>query len=247
QGGADDFELDTDPSLPDVEAARTSGPDASSQTLPESSAKSNGGEGDDPKSAQSKPEAGAPDASAPDGAAAGPAAKPTQGEVLITELMFDPVGSEPANEWFELHNKANGPRTLTGLTIVDGGDRTHVIGAGVTIAAGAYVVFVRDKSAALAAKIPAAAIAYEYGAGLSDSAGILLANGATGSLRLRNGATTIAQASYGGWFSQVSGSSIQLETLTYAAGSQSAQWCVSVHNWANGAQKGSPGAPSNCP
>ena len=173
--------------------------------------------------------------------------KPVQGEVLITEVMYDPFANEPASEWIELHNAATSARTLSGLTIVDGGNRTHVIGPKMTIAAGAYVVLARNKAAAVAAKVPAAAIVYEYGAGLPDNAGVQLANSSSGAAYLRDGATTIAQADYGGWYSQSGGSSVQLDVLTYPASGQSASWCLSLNPWATGSDKGTPGAPSDCP
>lgn len=174
------------------------------------------------------------------------APKPTQGEVLVSEVMYDPSDDEPATEWIELYNAAAAARTLTGLTLVDGSNRTHVIGSGVTIAAGAYVVLARSTSAAVAAKVPAAAIVHEYGVS-STSSGVQLANGSSGAVFLKDGTTTIARADYGGWFALASGRSIQLETLTYAASSSSAGWCLSQTPWASGADKGTPGAASDCP
>jgi len=56
---------------------------------------------------------------------------------------------------------------------------TAVIAAGLTIAPGAYVILSRNKTAAISAKVPSGAIVYEYGTGLPDNAGIILANGAT--------------------------------------------------------------------
>lgn len=167
--------------------------------------------------------------------------------MLITEVMYDPFGTEPAGEWFELHNVASSARTLSGLSIVDGGNRTHTIGAGITIDPGAYVVFARVKTSAVAGKVPATAIVYEYGAGLPDNGGIQLANGTTGGLYLRDGATQIAQADYGGWYSQSGGSSVQLKTLTYAGSAQMSGWCLSLNVWTTGSDKGTPGAASDCP
>jgi organic hydroperoxide reductase OsmC/OhrA len=70
--------------------------------------------------------------------------------------MYDTSGVEPDGEWFELHNTASSARSLAGLTLVDGGNRTHTIKAGTTIAAGAYVVFVRNRSVSTTAKVPGA-------------------------------------------------------------------------------------------
>ena len=95
--------------------------------------------------------------------------------------------------------------------------------------------------------MPAAAILYEYGTGLPDNAGVQLANGDTGGLWIAFGASTIAQAPYGGWYSQSGGSSVQLKTLTYADGAKKDSWCVSFNAWTTGSGKGTPGAAEDCP
>ena len=47
--------------------------------------------------------------------------------------MYDASGAEPDGEWFELYNKASSARSLAGLTLVDGGNRTHTIKSGTEI------------------------------------------------------------------------------------------------------------------
>jgi hypothetical protein len=173
--------------------------------------------------------------------------KAGQGEVLVSEVMYDPFGTEPAAEWFEVTNVASSARSISGLVITDGAGRTHTIGAGVVITPGQYVVLARVKSAATAAKVPPSVIVYEYGAGLPDNAGIQLANGTTGGLTLRDGAVVVAQADYGGWYSQSGGSSVQLKTLTFAASGSSASWCLSLNPWTAGSDKGTPGGADDCP
>jgi len=250
QSGVGDLTPEIDPSLPELDASWSPSPgETPSAKVPEAgkrdSGRSSTPDDDDPTPPTAvAPDAGGDDTEEPSGSAA---PKPSQGEVLITEVMYDPFSSEPASEWFEVHNTSSGVRTLSGLTIADGGKRTHVIGAGVTIDPGAYLVLARSKAAAIAAKVPAAAIAYEYGTGLPDNAGIQLANGSTGGVWLEDGATTIAQADYGGWYSQSGGSSVQLGTLTYAASGQRASWCLSLSPWTAGSDKGTPGAPGDCP
>ncbi|HEY8073945.1 MAG TPA: lamin tail domain-containing protein [Labilithrix sp.] len=176
-----------------------------------------------------------------------PVPKPTQGEVLVTEVMYNPLGSEPKAEWFEVRSMANAPRDLGGLTIVDGAGRTHVIAPRTIVTPGDYLLFVRDKATALAQHVPAAAIVYEYGTGQLDSAGVILLNGATGSVTLTDGAKTIAQAPYGPWFMQSGGSSVQLHALAFAESASQASWCLSANAWTTGSDKGTPGAASDCP
>ena len=251
QGAVDEAAVGIDPTVPEVDASWAPSPEAPSAKVPEADDETPPEDEEDPPPNGPPPASAGPDDDAgPPGTVApptGPAPAPAQGEVLITEVMYDPSGNEPATEWIEVHNRATGARLLGGLTIVDGGNRTHVIAGSLTVAPGAYVVLARDRAAATAAKVPAAAIVYEYGKGLASSTGVQLANGATGGGSLRNGASIIAQAAYGGWFSQPGGSSIQLKTLTYPGSIQKANWCLSSGAWTTGSDKGTPGAGADCP
>lgn len=243
-----DLTPDLDPSLPGV--------DAGSNPVPTQGQLGAGGtdSGTDTTGSSGGTDSGAKSAFAGDAAGgvdAAPAApavpKPAAGEVLITEVMYSTFTPEPASEWIEIYSKAASVRSLSGLTLKDGGGRTHVIAAGLTIAPGAYVILSRDKTAAVSAKVPASAIVYEYGTGLPDNAGIVLANGATGGIALLDGATTLVSVPYGPWFSQSGGSSIQLKALGSAQESASAGWCLSLNTWTSGSAKGTPGAASDCP
>jgi hypothetical protein len=177
--------------------------------------------------------------------------KPGVGDVLITEVMYDPSGTEPDEEWIELYNASRAPHLLNGLSLKDGGNRTVTIGSPspLVLSPGQYVVLVRDTAAATAAKVPLGAILLEYGAGIAVSQGVLLANGTGGAIWLMDGTTTISGAQYGGWFTQTSpgGSSIQLGTLTLVASGQQASWCLSQNAWSTGADNGTPGAKGDCP
>lgn len=178
---------------------------------------------------------------------AGPAgAKPAAGEVLITEVMYNPSGPEPDEEWIEITNVASASRDLRGLTIKDGSGRTHSISASVHVASGAYVVLARDRAGATAAKLPVSSIVYEYGAGATASGGVLLGNSGSGGVSIYDGSTLVAGSNYGGWYT-TDGQSLQLKTPTAAASTAKASWCVSSTAWAAGADKGTPGAASDCP
>lgn len=239
-----DLTPEYDPTLPTVDASLESHPVV-------------GSNGDDSAGAEktnsgSKKDAAAPAANAEDaGATKTPTtpseSKPASGEVVVTEVMYATVAPEPMSEWFEVLNLASSARTLSGLTITDGGGRTHVIGAGVTLGPGAYGLLVRDKAAAIANDVPASAILYEYGAGLASNAGVLLANGATGGLSLSDGSERLASVPYGGWFTQSGGSSIQRRTTAATASESASGWCLSVNAWTSGSEKGTPGAANDCP
>lgn len=238
---------EADPNLPEVDASSRGQPVPGSSSGASSTSSSSGGMDDSGSDATSQPPSdGGVDAAPAD--AYVPPPKPAQGEVLVTEIMYDTLGAEPSTEWFEVYNTTASARTLSGLVIKDGGNRTHVIAGNVVLAGKSYGVFVRDKNVAMnTSKVPAAAILYEYGTGLPDNAGVQLANGDSGGLWLAFGATTISQAPYGGWYSQSGGSSIQLKALTYADGAKKDSWCVSFNPWTTGSAKGTPGGAEDCP
>ncbi len=200
-----------------------------------------------PVDAATKKDAGTDAGSSPPPDAA-PSAGLAEGDLLVSEVMFNPSGTEPATEWLEIHNTTAAPISLTGLTLKDGATpvHTHTIGAGVVVPAGGYVVLANDKAATIAAGVPAASVVYGYGGG-ADA--ISLGNSANGAIALYLGAKEIARGRYGalGFGGVANGTSVQLKTLTYAASGQSSGWCVSQNAWAAGTDKGTPGAAADCP
>jgi hypothetical protein len=243
-----DTSPDLDPSLPGVQAGGNDPTPApgtpETKSAEAGSSPTNDASGATDAGSKASP---VPDASPPPVDAAPAVPRPSAGEVLVTEVMYATFTPEPASEWIELHSMVTAERTLSGLTIKDGSGRTHTIGAGLTIAPGAYVVLARNKAAAISAKVPSSAIVYEYGTGLPDNAGILLTNGATGAVSLLNGAATVASAPYGGWYSQSGGSSVQLKVLDPALTASKTSWCLSLTAWTTGSEKGTPGAAEDCP
>ena len=79
------------------------------------------------------------------GACVGGAQAPVEGEVIVTEIMYDTQDdlSESSAEWFELYNLAAGPRWLDGCVLGDGSTTTTTV-TGVVIPAGGYAVFARS-------------------------------------------------------------------------------------------------------
>jgi hypothetical protein len=151
-GDKSDLATDLGMTTPGVDAAYEPRP---AQPLPASAVESSDGGAGGAKGAA--PDSGAGSSSSSGVTPAG-ATLPTQGEVLVTEVLYDPSSPEPASEWIEVHNAASSARSLSGLTLVDGAGRTKVIGPGVELAPGAYAVLVRSSSGAVAAKVPSSAI-----------------------------------------------------------------------------------------
>jgi len=170
---------------------------------------------------------------------------PSPGDIVITEIMFNPSTAEPPTEWFEVYNSASSARLLSGLTIVDGGSRTHVIAASpaVTIGARAYGLLVSSRSAAVTtAKLPDAAILYEYG----GTATIQLSNDVKGAIGLQLGGAVLTTIPYGTFALGVAGASLESKSLDAASGGTASGWCVASAPWA-GVDKGTPGAVNDCP
>lgn len=190
-----------------------------------------------------------PDGSTPPTPEPSPGATlPSQGEVVVSEVMFNPSGTEPDAEWFELHNTTTEPRVLGGLVLRDGASPTgtHTLPAGLEIAPKAFVVLAAKKSAVVASGVPATAIVHEYGSALS------FGNSANGALVLLRGSAEIARARYGalGLGSAANGQSVQLGVLTWAGSGLAGSWCRSAASWPGAAvatDKGTPGAAPDCP
>jgi len=238
--------------LPEAPSASPSAP----QTTPEAGATRDASVASDaatpPKPAA--PDAGpiAPDAgtvqdasTSPDTSAGGATTQAGPGEILVTEVMFDPAGSEPNDEWIEVTCVAPGPRSLRGLTLRDGAGRTHTITDDVVVAPGAYVVLARSRASARAQGITDAVIVYEYGAGQGSGAGVILANGATGAIALARGTTELVKVPYGGFsISTTEGQSLELRPGMAPSVAQSAHFCASTGQL--GALLATPGRASSC-
>lgn len=203
-------------------------------------------------------EAPKPDATTPVDAGPPVGERPRAGDLFITEIMYDPSGNEPTDEWFEVFSIAPRPVILNGMFIKDGAGRTHVLGPtpALTLPPNEHLLLVRNKPAAIAAGVPSGKILGEYGTGDSDTSGILLTNATTGALVLLDGATEIVKVSYGSFGlvqAPPGGASVQLKVPTAATANVASGWCLSTREWPGQPaiklpkDKGSPGTESNCP
>jgi Lamin Tail Domain len=181
-------------------------------------------------------------ATTPDTGAPPPSATPPfgAGELLVSEVLFNPSGSEPDEEWFEVTNRATSARSLNGLVLGDGSGNSYTIPAtpSLDVPAQGYVILARNKTVAISAGLPSAMIVHEYSA-------ITLANGSTGGLTIKAGTTTLANVPFGQWSGALDGESIQLKDL--AAPTTASSWCFSAASWSAGTDKGTPGQQADCP
>jgi len=71
-----------------------------------------------------------------------------QGDVIITEIMQNPSGSDTYKEWFEIYNTTNSPIDLSGCVIRDNSSNTHTI-VSLVAPANDYTVLARNGDLAL--------------------------------------------------------------------------------------------------
>lgn len=165
---------------------------------------------------------------------------PRAGDLMLSEILFDPSGPDPDGEWFELANMSNETLELRGIELRDGAARKHVVASSVLVAPHGYAVFVRSPASS---GVPASVIAYDYGVGLSSSSGILLANGSTGAIQVSLGGVLLSRAAYG-TFSQSTPNGSSLQARPVGVGGVA----VTLSNDAFCSSSSlTPGAASACP
>lgn len=157
------------------------------------------------------------------------AAPNAAGQIVITEIMHDPIGSEPAGEWIELFNPGGAPALLTGCTLAGSSGAGYTI-ASLTIAGGARVVLSSGAD-------PGFAEDQNYGGAIRLEA--------SGSLTLRCGETVIDRVEWSPGFQAAAGHSLSLDPQHTAAAlnDPAIAWCVASS--AYGAERGTPGMPND--
>lgn len=92
-----------------------------------------------------------------------------RGDVVINELMYDPLSGEDGDEYVELHNRGTNRVSLAGWTFTDGIDFTFPPGA--AIDPGGFVVVARNRAQLLRIHpgLPAASVFGDFLGGLSGS------------------------------------------------------------------------------
>jgi hypothetical protein len=167
---------------------------------------------------------------------------PTPGALVVSEAMCDPLGPEPTDEWFELHNRSTAAVALRGLTLMDSDGRTAVVDAAPDLAPGGYALFVRTAEGATATALPAPA--FVYGESLGASSGIVLTNDSKGSISVLVGDVLIDTFPYGASPRRASGASVERIEEPVDGG---AIGCTAATPWAPDAGLGTPAAVNDCP
>ncbi|HEX6746502.1 MAG TPA: lamin tail domain-containing protein [Longimicrobium sp.] len=166
--------------------------------------------------------------------------------LVISEIMAHPTtASEPAGEWFEVHNRSRDSINLQGWTIASGGDAPHVIASPVVVPSQGYVVLGGSTSTSANGGAP---VAYAY-------SGIDLANGTGDWLALRSPAGfTTDSVDWGAAPAETAsppptGISMELDSVgsdnLYLSGAGS-HWVPSPVTFGTG-QNGTPGARRRIP
>lgn len=158
---------------------------------------------------------------------------PAPGELVISEIHFNPSGSEPAGEWVELLNRAAVPLDLTGLELRSSVERVSLASAP-ELAPGARAVLCRD-----AARGPAGCVAY----------GPLWLRNTGDDVSIHHAGVELDRVVYtvrAPWPRTSDGVSLELSELHLdaALNDDARHWCRAVSR--SGADLGTPGAPNDC-
>lgn len=161
---------------------------------------------------------------------------PAAGELVINEIMYNPIGTEPAQEWVELFNTTATQFELFGCVLAEGGG-THAIASSVVVPPNGYVT--------LGASAPGFTPTYTY-------SGISLNNtgGDTFSITC---STLVDSVTYGvssPWPTSTNANSIALDPdrRTASANDFGVNWCLDgTSTYGTDGNFGTPGAANiNC-
>jgi hypothetical protein len=164
-----------------------------------------------------------------------------RGELLITEIMYDPVSLTDANgEWFEIYNNTNRSISLQNL-VIKKDDDSHIINEAITLNSHSYYVLARTDQAVSVDN-------YVYGTGISltNSGAVLSINnyGSDGT-----DGSVICSVNYGAEdFPAATGASLNLDPdrLNQADAESGTSWCVAASVYNTG-DLGTPGIENdNC-
>ena len=163
---------------------------------------------------------------------------PLPGELVITEIMPQPLGADEMTEWFEV--KVLADVDLNGIGLDRAGDTSmnpDVIESPdcIRVAAGSYVVFARNTDTATNGGVPADIIKGTFGFSLVNGSA-----GAPGDIQILSGATVIDAVS---WTDSNADHSLQLDPdlEDAVANDNTSNYCDALVTYGTAANFGSPG------
>ncbi len=166
-------------------------------------------------------------------------------DIIITEIMPNPSGTDSVREWFEIYNTTDSPINLNGWILHDGGTNsgTDVIEGDNIIASHDYFVFCVRADSLTNGGVPED---YDYIYGYSGT-GLALSN-TEDTLKICMPADVIIDSVryvYSSWPCGT-GSSMQLKDVALD-NDVVTNWCASVNAWYGSmGDLGTPGAASDC-
>jgi len=169
----------------------------------------------------------------------------TAGDLVINEIMQNPDGAEPDNEWFEVFNSTSSVLNLNGCRFSENmGPNMHIISGDVLIRPGQFFTFAGGAS-------PGFVPDYDY----SGSPGAFLLSNGADEIIITCGVTEIDRVEYDGgpMFPDPDGFSMNLDTGAADAtmNDSGANWCqapIPAITPYDGVNVGSPGeANASCP
>ncbi|MBI4814935.1 MAG: amidohydrolase family protein [Deltaproteobacteria bacterium] len=170
---------------------------------------------------------------------------PAAGELVITEIHYNPTnpttGAEATREWFEVTNVSADTLTIDGLTIRDRAS-SQTLASTAQIGPGAHVVFTYSANA-LESGISTPAASY-------GGMGAVQLNNSGDALVIELGSVEIDRVEYTSTWGGANGASLCLKAPYAVDNNIATAWSTSVGPFGPNNDQGSPGIPSdavNCP
>lgn len=167
-----------------------------------------------------------------------PIVKPAAGQLVISEFLSDPEGTDTSKEWFEITNTGATSFDLNELTLGRAGTTGTVIQSAVClpVAAGGFGLFARSNDPAQNAMLPA--VDATFGFGLVQT---------SGDVEVRDGLTILDAIT---WPSSTSGVARQLDpdSFTTTGNDDPASFCPATTPYGDNTNLGTPkAANAQCP
>lgn len=154
------------------------------------------------------------------------------GDLIITEIMFDPTRVvDYRGEWFEIYNASGIKINLNGLQVRSAGDTGFNVTTDLQIASGEYLLFANRSESGVNGGMSNVDYIYNYN---------LLKFGGADSLTIQVSGTTLDTVTFNSQFGTVAGHSIATSTLSATANDSAGNWCAETATYGSG-DFGTPG------